>query len=436
MTSASDLIEEVVCYLLTHKGVFYASLLSQMKRIPEPSAGTCGVTIQNGRILLYYNPEFLEGLKTLKERRAVLEHEILHLVMDHHARMRNREHQLWNAGADIAINQLIEGLPKECLTLKSLDPAWKAPAKANAEIYYDILKKHQKKIVIKHSSNCPQNQQGQDQSQKEQGNQSGNCEGCEYEIYDGDGKKVGGGKLVDHHGKWKNGDGEDIAHEIVKQAVKEAKEQAEKNPGQGHLPHGLEEYIEELLKPPVIPWQTLLKRWVASKIKAGHKLSWKRPNRRYGEAQKGHLPTRKLAITIAIDTSGSISNEDLQDFIVEIKAIQRSHKTRITVLECDADVQKEYTLTPSTKVQTNFKGRGGTSFVPVFDYVERESIKTDLLIYFTDMYGDFPQKKPRFPVLWISTNDSYKQSSYKPTYGDVISIPEHTPPEKRRKSGW
>ncbi len=236
---------------------------------------------------------------------------------------------------------------------------------------------------------------------------------------------------------WKKGDSKDIAREVVKEAVKEAKAESDKSQGQGHLPGGMEEYIEELLKPSVIPWQMLLKRWVATKIKAGHKTSWKRPNRRYGEAQKGHIPTRKLAITVAIDTSGSISNEDLQDFIVEIKAIQRSHKTKMTILECDADVQKEYILGPHTKVQTKFKGRGGTSFEPVFRYVDDHNIKTDLLIYFTDLYGDGPNDKPRYPLLWIATHNHWKQDGSQPKYGSIISIPDNTPPDKRRKQdGW
>jgi predicted metal-dependent peptidase len=410
MVSASQLIEEVVVYLLTHKGVFYATLLEQMKRIPDPKAGTCGVVVQNGRILLYYDPKFFEEqLKTIKERRAVLEHECMHLVMDHHGRKKDRDHEMWNAACDIAINQLIDGLPKDCLGMHSLDPAWKAPAKANAEVYYDILKKHQKQITV------TQNADGS----------------VEYEVKDSKGNTVGKGKLVDNHGKWKEGDGHDITHEVVKQAVKQAAEATEKAQGQGHLPSGLEDYVEELLKPAVIPWQVLLKRWVATKVKAGHKASWKRPNRRFGEEQKGHLPTRKLAITIAIDTSGSISNEDLQDFIVEIKAIQRSYKTRMTIIECDAEVQKEYALTPMTKIDTKFKGRGGTSFIPVFEYVDEKNIKTDLLIYFTDMWGDFPKEKPKYPVLWVSINDDYGNSGYKPAFGDVISIPEHSPNKKK-----
>jgi len=401
-----DGIEKVVVNLLNNHGVFYASLLSQMKRIMTEQVPTAGVTVRNGRIELYWNPKFLDPLSA-KAATAVLEHECMHLVMEHIARKRNREMKLWNIAADLAINQLIQNLPKDCVTMDKFPKEWKLPIKTAAEVYYQIFEKHQQKIEI--SSN------GKGGMHVKIKNPDGSTE-SEFDLND-----------AGDHKPWEKSDGEDTVNEVLKQAVKHAVEQTERQ--QGHMPYGIEEYINELLKPAVVPWQVLLKRFVAMTVKAGHKMSWKRPNRRYGDEQKGKLANRKLALTIAIDTSGSIGNDDFTTFISEIRDIQRSYKSDVTVLECDAEVQKEYKLTPFAKVDTKFKGRGGTSFKPVFEYIQEKRIKTDVLVYFTDMYGDFPEKRPSYPTLWISVTDNEKAP-----WGTVISIPKHSPKQKLNKN--
>ena len=108
-------IEKVVVNLLANRdgGVFYASLISQMRRIAQDDFPACaGVTVRNGRIELYYNPKmFAEMTKNNKERIAVLEHECQHLVKNHLARRGGRDPQLWNIACDIAINQHIKNLP-------------------------------------------------------------------------------------------------------------------------------------------------------------------------------------------------------------------------------------------------------------------------------------------------------------------------------------
>jgi predicted metal-dependent peptidase len=48
-----------------------------------------------------------------------------------------------------------------------------------------------------------------------------------------------------------------------------------------------------------------------------------------------------------------------------------------------------------------FAGGGGTSFVPVFDWIVRHGQQPDTLLYFTDADGEFPQEAPNYPVLWL-----------------------------------
>src|SRR5579863_9967650 len=96
----NSVIEKVIIRLLRTNGVFYASLLAQMHRIPlegekAKALQTCGVTIKNGRILLYWNPKFFETL-TLDEARAVLEHECGHLVRSHIERFKDKDQHIGN----------------------------------------------------------------------------------------------------------------------------------------------------------------------------------------------------------------------------------------------------------------------------------------------------------------------------------------------------
>ncbi|MEE9214878.1 MAG: VWA-like domain-containing protein [Thermodesulfobacteriota bacterium] len=478
--------EKVIVHLLFNNGVFYASLLSQMHRVADKTMPfMAGVTIINGRIELRYNPKlFSEHTKNLNERRAVLEHECLHLVMDHLTRIRSRHPQLWNIATDLAINQMIKDLPDGVVTMDKFSKDWNLKSNAIAEYYYDVMYKHQPRIKFskKSAGKCgrcggtgkePKGSQGDGDSKNKQQQQSGNgggkgtekkdqqkgqsqgqgqgkdqkdqqqgqgqgqgqkdepCQDCggkgmgettHVDVYDDQGNKTGEFDLdkPGNHDKWEKGDSPDIASEVLRQSVAAAKEQTERS--QGRIPGGLEQYIDELLKPPILPWWRLLKQFVATKIKSGSKRSWKRPNRRFGEDQKGKLPDRKLRIIEVVDTSGSINMKDYQDFTAEMQGLQRIYKTKVTIIECDWDIQRVYELIPNKKVDTKFHGGGGTSFKPPFKYIADKRLNPDLVIYFTDMYGDFPSQKPPYPVLWVSVSDVDTAP-----FGQVLAMQKHKP---------
>ena len=67
-------------------------------------------------------------------------------------------------------------------------------------------------------------------------------------------------------------------------------------------------------------------------------------------------------------------------------------------------MEKFSAVEPFDSGKFKFSGGGGTSFTPVFEYLKKEQDETDLLIYFTDGYGDKPEK-PSFPVMWVITPD-------------------------------
>jgi predicted metal-dependent peptidase len=400
-------LETAIIRLLRNNAkVFYASLIMQMVRIEEPKVKTMGVSIDKGRIYLYYAPEFLDEL-TVDELVSIMEHEVLHLVMEHVFRCKHRQKEMWNVAADIAINQMIDNLPAKKKNPKTgqiegplSHKDYNLPENKPAEFYYNALMKDAKLVKIAIGmANGTAGGKGQEQL-------------------------PGGGKVIDNHDNWNKGNGNkgpsELEKEIVRQAVAEAYEECQKR--QGHLPGGLEQAIKEWMKKPEIPWQILLRQFVGRLIKAGHKSSWRRTSRRLGDIARGKVPTRTVKIGLAIDTSGSISTNDFNEFMGEIKGIQSSYKSDITVMECDAAVQKTYTLKPYSKVDTKFKGRGGTDFSPVFEEIDKKKQLTpELLVFFTDLYGSFPKTAPRYPVLWVLCTSSGRDMQ-KPPFGKVLQL--------------
>ena len=105
----------------------------------------------------------------------------------------------------------------------------------------------------------------------------------------------------------------------------------------------------------------------------------------------------KKHVLLAIDTSGSVSNEEVKEFMGEMKHI---HKTGVamTLAQCDTSIRKIEPYNGSNEL--NIEGRGGTEFDPILDYFNANLRTYTSLIYFTD--GEcYTSVKPQAPVLWV-----------------------------------
>jgi predicted metal-dependent peptidase len=399
--------------------VFYASLLTQMYKQESKLTPTMGVTVSDGQLYLLYNKKFVdlmiekEGLDSLK---GIIEHEVLHIVHDHLSRAKefNRIPEIYNWATDMAINQTIDKkiMPKKVWGFdKHNEPKegqlmWPSqfnlPEDKDSEWYYTALMKNAKKVGGKGKK--------KGQGQQQQGKGDG-----QNDPQEGDGQGT-----LDDHELWKKiKDSKQSIREVSKKAVKDAYENTKKL--RGTLPHDLEQAIQDLLKPPTISWRQILKRYVGASIRTGFKSSWKRPNRRFptSEEFKGKVANRTIKILLAVDTSGSVSDKDFQDFIAEMKGILNVYKCNIDILQCDADLHGLIQLKPYTKVNIKFKGRGGTDYKPVFDWLYKHQ-EYDLLIYFTDLYCDFVGCKTTKNVIWVCTPDGDDKNV--PPFGRLVKI--------------
>lgn len=127
---------------------------------------------------------------------------------------------------------------------------------------------------------------------------------------------------------------------------------------------------------------------------------------------------------IAIDTSGSVQGELVKKFITKTYNIllqQENFFTKINVhiIQCDADIQSDDVIHSKEEFEKfmssiQLKGFGGTDFRPVFNYVDELIAKGEFsnlkgLIYFTDGYGTFPDKKPNYETAFVFVDDDYGQ---------------------------
>ena len=123
---------------------------------------------------------------------------------------------------------------------------------------------------------------------------------------------------------------------------------------------------------------------------------------------------------IAIDTSASCSGETVRKFIRHTfdllkKSESFFRKINVHIVQCDSEVKSDDRITDIGELDRFLEGMklfggGATDFRPVFSYVNelRENREFDDLrgmIYFTDGYGIYPEKKPDFDVIFAFLNE-------------------------------
>mgnify|MGYP002715649405 CR=1 FL=1 len=150
------------------------------------------------------------------------------------------------------------------------------------------------------------------------------------------------------------------------------------------------------------PWEPMFRRLLSTAIQPVHEATWLRPSRR-GILEPGYRRSKPVPrVVVAVDSSGSINQEILVRFAGEILNLNRRTGAEIIIVVCDAAVTevvkpRSFDVLDTLK-RVRFRGGGGTSFVPAL--AEAEAHRPDAVVYLTDLYGAFPEQKPRFPVFW------------------------------------
>jgi predicted metal-dependent peptidase len=170
----------------------------------------------------------------------------------------------------------------------------------------------------------------------------------------------------------------------------------------GKLGGELARMIDHLLQPQ-LPWRMLLARYMSALARDDY--SYMRPSRREGDFILPTLRSHQLEVVVAVDISGSIRDDEIEEFVNEVDALKGQVRARVTLLPCDAKLCEgaPWVFEPWEEFRhpAALKGGGGTSFRPVFEWVDRGQNRPDLLVYFTDAQGEFPAREPDYPVIWL-----------------------------------
>ncbi|MBR5467598.1 MAG: metallopeptidase [Firmicutes bacterium] len=417
---------------------------------------------------LYYSPAFL--MTAYKENERLISriylHSILHCIFRHVVGKDDRDEALWNLSCDIAVENIIDSINnrniKENLSAEKRQIYAELKAKlktANAEAIYRWLESEdidREKIhrlerlfyrddhsfwkVYDENNDFDDGGEGAD----------GNGDGKDGKDGDGDGDSQGNGTAEyfddikkagqkqihnkeDFNDKWK-----DISEKTQTDMDTFSKEMADEA-------GALMEYVR-IENRPRYDYKEFLRRFSVNREVTKLDLdSYDYIYYTYGLKVYGNMPliesleykdSKKVEdFVIVLDTSASCSGELIKGFLSETYNILSEsesffRKINLHLIQCDSKVQEDQIITCREEFEKymdsfEIKGMGGTDFVPAFDYVNglcEEKKIPDLkgLIYFTDGYGKYPKKMPKYETAFVFLAENYDDSGVPPWAVEIV----------------
>ena len=372
-----------VSLLLRPQTAFISSIACQMEyKFDSKSA----LAKTDGKFIII-NPEGFCEL-TKEEQVFTLAHETLHVAFSHMSRLGSKDLDLYNKACDYVINSI---LAEQRFTLLDSCLHDRRFNSMSAEEVYTILKEEQ------------------DDQEQDNPNELNSDSGSGSDVPDPN-------SLNNDIDYTASKDIKEMESEILDKVI-QGNQAAEAKGEGGTVPESLKRMLEAFNKP-IIRWQTVLKRFMQELDKSDY--SWSKPNRRTLHMGM-YLPrmtseTSLSKITFAIDTSGSISDTQFNQFISEVYNLFKSMKPkRIDLMQFNHSLtyhQEINSLQELKKVP--FKGHGGTDpAVAINAFINTDS---KALVVITD--GEFYTNlsNPKRPVIWVVFNNK----NFKPPYGKAI----------------
>ncbi len=381
-------------------------------RLPMQAARPdwCPTTATDARVF-FYNPQYIASL-SMEQTQFMLAHEALHCALSHFARRQHRVQHRWDLACDYAINPLLldDGLKPPPNSLHM--PLYKG---MTAEEIYPLLDDNdQSETLDKHAYDAQGEGKDQAQGTDKGMRESDLNQGRQSQPQPREGEDQGGeGRGDPPPPQGQSGSGEGPAGEpepltpderetLAVQWQNRLAGAAQQAMQAGKLGGELRRMIDHLLQPQ-LPWRMLLARYMTALARDDY--SYSRPSRREGDFIMPSLRSQSLDLVVAVDTSGSIKDAEMEEFINEIDALKGQIRARVTLLPCDAKLCEgaPFVFEPWEQFRRpeGIHGGGGTSFIPVFDWVQQVGRRPDLLVYFTDADGAFPKAEPPYPVIWL-----------------------------------
>lgn len=501
---ASNRLGDILAGMIA-ENIFYARIISHLRRRAVWDQNlTIGHEISDGRFILKYNPNYLTSVGHI-ELMDRMEHECIHVINNHIKRVfdllgvssvRDAVQKLKDPRTKAAINLATDFAVNYELWLQkhkkkpiegrgwpmANDEFFKLDLNLPMETYYDLLKQE-----LPPSMNNSQGE-GDGDGENDQNKEGGSSDCEDKESGKGKGKGKAKGKKDKQNGK---GDSQSMSgmmdtinsqHDwFGEKDLNEEQSQCEFDQlnkslistieraisdqlrARGEVPARYMEMIKNLYKTRKVPWNKLLRQRVHGTFIDDKEPCYYRPKRNLIHLEaEGHdvclYPSRKkrpgYCIVFAIDTSGSMSEKDLQLAGSELLGLAEQYPgSEILVVQCDSAIEKEFRMKKAEELQTpsgardlyTFAGRGGTSFQPPFArFLQQERVeskwyagteaydqrlkdfprKVDCFVYFTDGYAPAPESifNPKIPVVWVITAGG-SEEVVSSSFGSSVKIP-------------
>lgn len=372
----ADHLQQARCLLIAHEP-WYGHAAMTMNWLPSSQTETMGVrAVDGGEVECLYNPTFVSEL-TVLELYAVIQHEVEHVVRCHCTRSGGQHPLAWNVAADMAVNGR-EHKPRIGYTdeygatvvpcrdsIVWVPLLW--PSNENAEYYYRRLPR--------------------------------------------DRELIGFGIVLDDHSLWEESDvsqGELV--EITLGVVEHANAKS-----RGQIPRHLKRAIEQLGQPQ-LPWHVLLRRLLNLHL-GRRRTTYSRRNRRkdfFGVP--GHVRYGRPHVSVIVDVSGSIRQDELSQFFTELERI--CVNAQVDVLLWDDEFQgftKNYRRGDWKRIPMS--GGGGTDMAAPVDWLVEHRAVGDCVILLTDGWCDWPTQR-QVPLISVISHPDVPG----PSWGKVLRL--------------
>ncbi|WP_297442289.1 VWA-like domain-containing protein [Sulfurimonas sp.] len=320
---------------------------------------------------LEINSDYLEELE-LSEMEFVFANGAMHASLAHEARKNNRSGWLWQMATDMAINDM--------LVQNGLDMPYGAQYRERfsgmyaeeiyAELKDDILRDDEElEYEADNADDVEKNEDNKEQKEKEEQNQT--PQELEEEI------------LQEQL----------LAEEAI--ALLESKMQ------KGEAPQTIERFfvLEDFAK---VDWREELRIALDKYFRDDYVVMPPSKKLLYAGIYLPSNISQTFRLVIAVDSSGSIDEMQLNEFLSEVNFLMTLVQNyQIELLVCDDKIQSHETFYSGDTLDVDVKGGGATDFRPVFSYIKKHFDEVKLLLYFTDLDGFFPEEVPNYEVKWI-----------------------------------
>jgi len=392
-----QLVDKVNLSLTEDNDNFFGYFLFQLSRdisftISSPTA----VTFKGANYVIYFNPLIYLNLN-LKQMEATIKHEILHILSMHLLRareLRGKHSTLAiNMAMDIVVNSYLNYPPPYATTLEATNAKYGLQLVPYASFEY-YVKRLQAALDLMEEEDTSENNDINNENIIE----------TEYDA-------------ARTHDLWDSSDDVDAS------TLSEFTEKIIHLSQKGELPDYVENMIASLHNcKGELPWNLYLNRLMGS-VESNKKKTVTRRDRRQPDRLdlRGQLRSHKANIVVAVDISGSISDEEFKQAMVEVLTIVKNYKHEVTIIECDDVIRREYTVKSIRDLKDRIHTRGSTKFNPVFEYANHKNV--NLLVYFTDGKGEERLNSiPRgYHILWVISGKEDTLSLKEP-YGAVKKL--------------